>query len=427
MQNIRTNITKGKVKARHRDGTISVHDRYLLHYKDPATGKRRVVRFKTRKEAEAAQNNLIRNAEELSRRHSTPPTLREAVEYWLRSKEGVVAAHTFSSYQQLARQWIIGPAYDCTPAERRQIGMTGKAPKHIAKVPMLGANRPIDEIRTAEIRMWILKVIELSTPYVAKCARKALSSMFRLIEEDFDVRLARMPSRAGVVHRRRQRQLLTEEQVRMVIAEARRDRKWGVYYAFALFTGTRPNEQLGLLWEDVDLQTGIVRIHRSQQQDGSLKPFTKTDAGMREIPLNRLLLDMLREWRERCPRLHGELHRVFPAQQHETFVGRRPKETSDGGLSLNNYRNRVWYPMLKRLGLPQIPPYAARHMVISFLQAQGVEVGMVAKIAGHANPQVTLSYYTHAVRSHEGMMDELTAAYGLVEEGFTDSGSGVQI
>lgn len=426
MQDVRTNITKRKVKARHRDGAISVHDRYLLHYKDPAIGKRREVRFNTRKEAEVAQNALIRNAEELAHRRAAPPTLREAVEYWLRSKEGAVATHTYSNYQQLAKQWIIGPAYACTMEERRKIGITGKVPKHISIVPMLGGDRPIDEIRTAEIRMWVLKMIEISTPYVAKCARKALSSIFRLIEEDFDIRLARMPSRAGATHRRQHRQLLSEEQVRKVIAEAQRDRKWGVYYAFALFTGARPNEQLGLLWEDVDLVTGVVRIHRSQQPDGSLKPFTKTDAGMREIPLNGLLLNMLRDWRERCPRLRGKLHRVFPAQAHEKFIGRPPKETSDGGLSLNNYRNRVWYPMLKRLGLPQVPPYAARHMVISFLQAQGVEIGMVAKIAGHANPQVTLSYYTHAVRSHDGMMDELTSAYGL-EDDPADSGSGVQI
>lgn len=69
--------------------------------------------------------------------------------------------------------------------------------------------------------------------------------------------------------------------------------------------------------------------------------------------------------------------------------------------------------MLDRLGLPRIAIYAARHMAISFLQAQGVEIGLVAKIAGHSSPQITLQYYTHAVREHEGMMDELSKAYGL--------------
>jgi hypothetical protein len=32
------------------------------------------------------------------------------------------------------------------------------------------------------------------------------------------------------------------------------------------------------------------------------------------------------------------------------------------------------------------------------LQAQGIEVGLVAKLAGHANVSVTLNHYTQAVR-----------------------------
>lgn len=413
MQNFRANITKRKTKSKHRDGRVSTHDRYILHYNDPATGNRRMLRFKTRKEAEAAQNKLIKSAEEIARRKYEAPTLKEAVAYWLKSREGSVTPHTYQSYKQLTRDWIIGPGFDGSISDRRQYGMTGKMPKGAKLVPMLGADVKIDEIGTAEIRSWFMDVRRISTPYVARTARKVLSSIFRLIEEDFEMRLSRMPTRVGPAYRRKQRQLLSEEQVKLVLEEAQRDKKWGVYYAFAFLTGTRPNEQLGLLWEDVDLAKGRVRIHRSQQPDGSLKPFTKTDAGMREIPLNCLLLDLLKEWQGRCPRLAGDLHRVFPSQADDKNRGRKAEEGSDGGLSLTNYRNRVWYPMLKRLSLPQIPPYAARHMVISFLQAQGVEIGLVAKIAGHASPQITLQYYTHAIREHDGMMDELNAAYGL--------------
>jgi hypothetical protein len=35
------------------------------------------------------------------------------------------------------------------------------------------------------------------------------------------------------------------------------------------------------------------------------------------------------------------------------------------------------------------------------LQAQGIEVGLVAKLAGHKNAVVTLSHYTHAMRGGE--------------------------
>lgn len=42
--------------------------------------------------------------------------------------------------------------------------------------------------------------------------------------------------------------------------------------------------------------------------------------------------------------------------------------------------------------------HSARHSFVSTLQAQGVEVGLVAKLAGHANSAVTQGHYTQAVR-----------------------------
>jgi hypothetical protein len=42
--------------------------------------------------------------------------------------------------------------------------------------------------------------------------------------------------------------------------------------------------------------------------------------------------------------------------------------------------------------------FRAPHLIISVLQMQGIEVGLVAKPAGHSNPNVTLGHYTQAVR-----------------------------
>jgi hypothetical protein len=58
----------------------------------------------------------------------------------------------------------------------------------------------------------------------------------------------------------------------------------------------------------------------------------------------------------------------------------------------------MWKPFFNRNNLPYVTPHSARHSYISILQMQGVEVGLVAKIAGHANPNVTLGHYTQAVR-----------------------------
>ncbi len=288
-----TNITKRKVRQKNRLGKVLEYDRYILHFQDPATNKRKMRRFKTRKEAEAARNDFIKNADGMKRRKESPPmTLQEAVDYWLKSKEGVIIASCMNSYKQTARDYIIGPLLMGGSNVRRHYGMTKEIPKGIDFVKMLGGDTKIEEITTSEIRMWYLRIIKHSTTYVAKTAKKNLSSIFRIIEEDFEIRLARIPLRPGPVHRRARRELLSEEQVRKIIEHGQQDLKWGLYYVFPFLTGVRPNEMLGLLWKDVDLEARRIRICRTQSPNGDLKSFTKTDAGMREIPMSDLLYDM---------------------------------------------------------------------------------------------------------------------------------------
>jgi integrase len=71
---------------------------------------------------------------------------------------------------------------------------------------------------------------------------------------------------------------------------------------------------------------------------------------------------------------------------------------------------------MKHLGLPAVTPHSARHSFISVLQAQGVEVGPVAKLAGHKNAVVTLSHYTHAMRGGEVAVQALNQAYGATPQ-----------
>ena len=126
--------------------------------------------------------------------------------------------------------------------------------------------------------------------------------------------------------------------------------------------------------------------------------------------MSATLREMLLDWRVRCPRLDGELHRVFPGPGR---LQPWPKPRLGGGTALlyQNFRKRYWSAAFRRLGLPYVTPHSARHSFISTLQAQGIEVGLVAKIAGHANPTVTLGHYTQAVRGGEAAIEALDRAY----------------
>jgi integrase len=61
-------------------------------------------------------------------------------------------------------------------------------------------------------------------------------------------------------------------------------------------------------------------------------------------------------------------------------------------LGYHNFLARIWRPLFKRTGMPVATAHSARRTYISTLQMQGIEVGLVLKIAGHSNPNVTLGH-----------------------------------
>jgi integrase len=133
-------------------------------------------------------------------------------------------------------------------------------------------------------------------------------------------------------------------------------------------------------------------------------------AGTRDIPMSSTLRAMLLDWRVRCPRKDGELQRVFPSPG-VLRSWPQPRLGGGGPLIYNNFRARYWVPALKALGLPYVTPHSARHSFISTLQAKGIEVGLVAKLAGHKNAVVTPSHYTQAMGGGDAALEALDRAY----------------
>ena len=260
------------------------------------------------------------------------------------------------------------------------------------------------------IRVWHRTIVEQCGPYTANRAKSHLKSILALAEEDFCVRAPSMPTGLSRARYKPKKAILTPEDIRQLIAAAKDDPEHGIYYAFPFLAGTRPSEQLGLLWNEVDFDANVIRIRRIQERDGTLTEMTKTEAGTRVIPMSPTLREILLEWRVRCPRQGKELHRVFPGPGR---LQEWPKPRIGGGgpLLYQNFRKRYWEPVFKRLGLPYVTPHSARHSFISTLQAEGIEVGLVAQIAGHANPTVTLSHYTQAVRDGSAAVAALERAY----------------
>ncbi len=170
-----------------------------------------------------------------------------------------------------------------------------------------------------------------------------------------------------------------------------RDRR--AIIATLILAGPRAQELCNLLWRDVDLANGRLHIGRS-----------KTQAGLREIPLLPLLRDELAAHKASAYRA-GPNDPVFPTGTG----GQRDKD---------NLRNRILAPALTRAdqlllqrGHPPLPvgvtPHKLRHTFASILVALGWDPATVMAALGHADPRLTLRVYTHLMRRGTGERQRL--------------------
>jgi integrase len=333
-------------------------------------------------------------------------TVAHAVEYWLENRLTEVRRTTWKSYKQ-ASTYIVGPLLVGNKIERYNFARRGTKASDAQFMDMLGPME-ISKLTTAEIRAWHKTLTTQVSGYTANVAKKVLRAALCLAAEDLDVPLPNMPTRLGRGRAKPKKTILTPEQVGRLLSAALCDKDRGIYYAFPFLTGVRPSEQLALLWEDVDFNEGVIHIRRTQDPNGCTSELTKTDASVRQIPMSALLRGMLLDWYVICPQANDKEQRIFPC------VGRRGckhAKTHGRPLSYANFIHTYWHPALVALDLPRVTPHSARHLFISTLQANGIEVGLVAKLVGHANVTVTLSHYTQAVRGGDVAIRALETAY----------------
>lgn len=66
-----------------------------------------------------------------------------------------------------------------------------------------------------------------------------------------------------------------------------------------------------------------------------------------------------------------------------------------GDKVVANFRNRYYYPLLKKLGIDRKTPHATRHTYASQARRNGMAPEILQKILGHANYNTTANIYVH--------------------------------
>ena len=112
----------------------------------------------------------------------------------------------------------------------------------------------VQDLTTKDIRVWHRRITEEVSVYSANKALMILKSAMALAAEDHEFRPPAIPIGLQRRPERPRKLVLTPEQVSQVLCGAKKDTETGVYYAAPFLMGTRPSEQLGLLWDEVDFE-----------------------------------------------------------------------------------------------------------------------------------------------------------------------------
>lgn len=171
------------------------------------------------------------------------------------------------------------------------------------------------------------------------------------------------------------------------------DLKKKTVVAMFLSLGLRQGELVGLQWKDIDFKTKRITINRSSTYTGSkygvVTKTPKTKTSIRTLPIPQSLMEIILEYKNWYDNEHNRLYEIWDNENEWIFV----KIT---GQQLFPRTTTQWLDyVLNKGGIRHIGCHSLRHTFITTLLREKVPVKVVAKFAGHANPNVTLSTYAH--------------------------------
>jgi integrase len=166
--------------------------------------------------------------------------------------------------------------------------------------------------------------------------------------------------------------------------------------AFAIYTGARRGEVLGLRWADVDFESNTVSIRRSLTRTHSRGLFFKEpkNGKARTIAMPSTLAAILKQHRAAQDKERSILGAGY---KDDDLVFARP----DGSLvNPRCFGNRV-IELAARAKVTPITAHCLRDTHASLLAKKGVPLEVVSKRLGHADIRITAERYLHVYRESD--------------------------
>ncbi|MGC5329776.1 tyrosine-type recombinase/integrase [Micromonospora sp. DT62] len=365
--NGRSSIFKGADGRWHGYVTMGVKDNGRTDRRHVQAGTEKAVTAKVRELERKRDAGGVTSA-------GKPPTVGEWLTYWL---DNVAARKVRASTLQGYRSKVAAHLVPGIGAHR----LDRLLPEHVEKFYTACADKPLAPATVLQLHRILSRSLK-----VAHQRGRVARNVCDLVDS---------PSVS-----REEVQPLTAADARAILAAAVEQRN-GARWSVALALGLRQGEALGLLWEYVDLDAGLLRVRWQLQRltgRGLVLVEPKSRASRRTVAVPPQLVDALRA-HQAAQAAERELAGDLWDDQVSTLDGKQLR-----GLVFSQPNGRpidpradwaAWKRLCREAGVREARLHDARHTAASVLLAQGVPARVVMELLGHSQIGLTLGTYSH--------------------------------
>ena len=173
-----------------------------------------------------------------------------------------------------------------------------------------------------------------------------------------------------------------------------------------LYSGLRMGEVNALKPEDIDFKNRKIYVHSTVARGIDARPFirdtTKTEAGVRYVPISDVLM----------PILHEALDQMKDNPEGLIFYDYHKKnkwnEGKKGGIIETSQVNSFFQRICEKAGVPAMGQHSLRHTFATRCIEAGIQAVVLKKWMGHTDIHITLDTYTDVF---DRMNNESTEKY----------------
>lgn len=276
-------------------------------------------------------------------------------------------------------------------------------PVKLHLIPAFG-NVALEDIRPYHVQEYINQMAKQYMPETVKKDYTVLSFIMQHAVEN------------GLCHTNPANKSIQLPKIKRSDKKSYTQKQYDTAYAFAkeypnglpimlmLETGISRSELLGLTWDDVDTEAGVLHINQGLVAYQNLDDKTwvmetnglKNDFRRRSIPL--MDKELIRRLAAKPQTIS---YKPIGAKECVTVTPKHLFHSPEGKpYQPNNWNNRVFIPFMKALhkAHPEVPMLSAhelRHTRATLWIAQGIDPMMVARLLGHSDTKMLMKVYDH--------------------------------